>query len=77
MEFSVAALTPERWPALEALFGERGAVGGCWCMYWRIGRDYRKQPADLNKTAFHRLVHAGPPPGLLAFAGTSPWAGVT
>ena len=23
-------LTPDRWPDLEALFGPRGAVGGCW-----------------------------------------------
>ncbi len=31
----IAPLTGENWPDLEALFGPRGAVGGCWCMYWR------------------------------------------
>jgi hypothetical protein len=31
------------WPALEDLFGKNGAVGGCWCMYWRIGRAYRER----------------------------------
>jgi hypothetical protein len=25
-------LTSERWGDLEALFGERGACGGCWCV---------------------------------------------
>ena len=28
-------LTPDRWADLEALFRPRGAVGGCWCMWWR------------------------------------------
>ena len=26
-------LTPALWPDLERLFGPRGAVGGCWCMF--------------------------------------------
>ncbi len=26
-------VTAERWQDLEALFGESGAYGGCWCMY--------------------------------------------
>jgi hypothetical protein len=30
-------LTPDLWPALEDLFAGKGACGGCWCMYWRIG----------------------------------------
>lgn len=28
-------VTPDRWGDLERLFGPLGAVGGCWCMYWR------------------------------------------
>jgi hypothetical protein len=62
-------LTPDLWPALEDLFGKRGACNGCWCMYWRIGTAYRKQPANKNKMAFRQVVNAGPPPGLLAFDG--------
>ena len=46
-----------------------GAVGGCWCMYWRIGRTYREKPREENKTAFREIVERGPPPGLLAFDG--------
>ena len=66
---TVRPLTPDLWPALEDLFGERGACGGCWCMYWRIGSDYRKRPAAKNKAAFREVVTQGPPPGLLAFDG--------
>jgi GNAT superfamily N-acetyltransferase len=36
-------------------------------MYWRIGAEYRKQPASRNKAEFREIVKRGPPPGLLAF----------
>src|SRR3712207_1320222 len=69
MELSVHPLTPDRLPALEDLFGQQGPVSRCWCMYWRIGNDYRNRPRDANKAAFCELVNDGPPPGLLAFDG--------
>jgi GNAT superfamily N-acetyltransferase len=68
LDLTVRSLTPDLWPSLEDLFGERGAVGGCWCMYWRVGAAYRRRPAQANRTAFQEVVAAGPPPGLLAFA---------
>jgi GNAT superfamily N-acetyltransferase len=69
MNLTIRPLTPELWPALEDLFGDQGPVSRCWCMYWRIGNDYRKRPPDANKAAFCELVKDGPPPGLLAFDG--------
>jgi GNAT superfamily N-acetyltransferase len=69
MKLTVRPLTPDLWPALEDLFGKNGAVGGCWCMYWRIGRAYRKRPHEENRAAFREVVKRGPPPGLLAFDG--------
>ena len=69
MKLTIRPLTPDLWPALEDLFGERGAVGGCWCMYWRIGNAYRKRPGEKNKADFRAVVKRGPPPGLLAFDG--------
>ena len=69
MAFKVRPLTPELWPALEDLFGKRGACNGCWCMFWRIGPAYHKRPRDQNKEAFREVVKQGPPPGLLAFDG--------
>ena len=65
----IRPLTPDLWPALENLFGELGACNGCWCMYWRIGSAYRKQPREANKAAFGEIVKHGPPPGLIAFDG--------
>jgi len=38
-------------------------------MYWRIGPEYHKRLREKNKSAFHRIVKQGPPPGLLAFDG--------
>ncbi len=67
MDLEVRELTPALWPSLEDLFGDKGAVGGCWCMYWRIGSEYRRRPAEANKADFEAVVAAGPPPGLLAF----------
>lgn len=70
MSLTILPLTPDRWPALENLFGsKKGACNGCWCMYWRIGANYHKRQRELNKEAFREIVNAGPPPGLLAFDG--------
>jgi hypothetical protein len=64
----VHALTPDLWPAFEDLFGKWGASNGCWCMYWRLGGDYRGR-LEENKRALRRIVKSGSPPGLLAFDG--------
>lgn len=69
MKLVIRPLTPDLWPALEDLFGKRGACNGCWCMYMRIGAANRKRPAAANKAAFREIVMRGPPPGLLAFDG--------
>ncbi|WP_348265033.1 GNAT family N-acetyltransferase [Telmatobacter sp. DSM 110680] len=67
MKLSIRPLTPDLWPALEDLFGERGACNGCWCMYWRIGSAYLKQASEINRKKFRAIVNHGPPPGLIAF----------
>lgn len=69
MQLTIHPLTPDRWDALQDLFGDRGPVSRCWCMYWRIGNAYLKRPPAENKSAFCELVKKGPPPGLLAFDG--------
>lgn len=69
MELVVRPLTPDLWSAFQDLFDTSGPVSHCWCMYWRIGSAYGKQPREKNKAAFHKIVKKGPPPGLLAFDG--------
>jgi len=69
MKLTIRPLTPDLWPAIEELFGKKGASNGCWCMYWRIGSAYRQRPREENKAAFQKVVKSGPPPGLIAFDG--------
>src|SRR5438034_8646201 len=78
-KISVKPLTAELWPALEDLFGEQGACNGCWCMYWRIGAEYKNRPREENRRDFEQVVKAGPPPGLVAFEGDVPvgWCQLT
>ncbi len=79
LKIRVKPLTPALWPALQELFGPRGACNGCWCMYWRIGAAYRRRPDEKNRADFRQIVKTGPPPGLLAFDGEIPigWCQLT
>ncbi len=71
----VSPLTPKRWPDFEMLFGERGACGGCWCMYWRIPRSqFEKRKGAGNKRAMKKMVNEGTVPGLIAYAAGEPIA---
>ena len=73
------ALTPDRWSDLEQLFGERGACGGCWCMWWRLKRStFNQQKGAKNKAAFKAVVDAGEAPGILAYENGTPigWCAV-
>ena len=77
---AIHPLTPDRWPDLERLFGPKGAVAGCWCMWWRLKRrDWDAGKPDGNRSAFRARVERGPPPGLLAYSGETAvgWCQVT
>lgn len=66
-------VTPERWRDVEALFGRRGATGGCWCMWWRLRRaQFNAAKGDGNKQALQRLVESGAVSGLLAYVDDRP-----
>ncbi|HEU0222338.1 MAG TPA: GNAT family N-acetyltransferase [Paracoccaceae bacterium] len=70
MEIAVVPLTPERWPDFEALFGPNGACAGCWCTYFRMRPKERQAGDAAARRAFIReRIAAGPPPGMLAYAG--------
>ena len=63
-------LTAERWRDFTALFGRRGACGGCWCMWWRLSqREFEARKGEKNRRAMHRLVKKGSEPGILAYVG--------
>jgi len=68
-------LTPVRWTDLEKLFGEHGACGGCWCMWWRLTRtQFNKQKGKANKKALKKIVASGQVPGIIAYDHQEPVA---
>jgi GNAT superfamily N-acetyltransferase len=68
-------LAPDRWTDLEKLFGEKGACGGCWCMWWRLKRSqFEQQKGEGNRKALKRIVASGEIPGLLAYLHNEPVA---
>ena len=75
LRLSFHPATSSRWPDVEELFGERGACGGCWCMYWRLPRGlWSARKGSKNKNAFKKIVSANEAPGVLAYAGKTPVA---
>jgi GNAT superfamily N-acetyltransferase len=80
-KLTCSALTPDDWPALERLFGARGACGGCWCMFWRArygGARFEADKGAVNRRKFRELVRTGRAQGCLAFRGGEPvgWVSV-
>lgn len=68
-------LRRDDWPRVEALFGERGACGGCWCMWWRVptgGKAWDAAKGAPNRAAFRALVERGDASGVLALSGDTP-----
>jgi predicted GNAT family acetyltransferase len=67
MTHTIVPLTPDLWPAFEALFGKQGACYGCWCTYFRLPPAARRASNhQSNKEHIRERIEAGPPPGLLA-----------
>ena len=67
---TIRPLTRADWPAVERLFGPKGACGGCWCMWWRVaphGRTWREVVGEPNRRALRALVQAGGIHSVMAF----------
>lgn len=64
------------WSKFVQLFGERGACGSCWCMYYRLKKaDFVEGKAEGgNRAAMQKLVMEGRPTGMLAFYEGEPIA---
>ena len=75
LELDFHPVTPERWVDLEKLFGPQGAIGGCWCMWWRIKRvEFEQQQGEGNHEAMCSIVESGKVPGILAYSAGEPIA---
>ena len=66
-------VTAERWDDFEKMFGPRGAIGGCWCMWWRLSRgEFERQKGEGNRHAMQTIVSSGEIPGILAYIDDKP-----
>lgn len=72
-KFKFLPLTSTRWDDLVELFGERGACGGCWCMWWKLSRaEWAAGKGTKNKNALKKIVTSGISPGIIAYDGNEP-----
>lgn len=62
-------LTKNNWNTFVQLFGEKGACGNCWCMYYRLSKsDFDEGKLnDRNKNSMKELVWTEKPTGIIAF----------
>jgi GNAT superfamily N-acetyltransferase len=75
LAITIRPATPERWKDIETLFGERGACGGCWCMFWRLPRrEWEAGKGAGNRKALKRIVTRGDAPGVIGYASDEPVA---
>src|SRR5437868_1417297 len=71
----IRTITKDDWPIIERLFGERGACGGCWCMWPRLpqgGKLWEESKGETNRRNFRRLIRAGKVHAVIALAGDEP-----
>jgi GNAT superfamily N-acetyltransferase len=76
---SFKELTLATWKDFEQLFGERGACGGCWCMYWRLrNKEFEAQKGSYNKKAMKELAKASAQIGIIMYLDLEPigWCSV-
>jgi GNAT superfamily N-acetyltransferase len=79
MPLEIRPVTPGRWDDLLELFGPRGAVAGCWCMWWRLSaKEWEHKAYEGNRRSMKKLVDGGERPGLLAYRDGKPvgWVSV-
>jgi GNAT superfamily N-acetyltransferase len=72
-DIEIKPLTLRAWKHFEALFGPRGAYGGCWCMWWHLSRSqFSAGQGDSNRCAMRALVASGVVPGVIGFVDGKP-----
>lgn len=79
LNLEIHAFDASRWSDFEALLGERGGCGGCWCMSWRLKRSvFEQQKGKINKLAMRLLVEQNEKVGILAYIDGKPigWCAV-
>jgi len=62
-------LTKSNWNNFVQLFGNNGACGNCWCMFYRLKKSdfHEGKVANGNKDSMRKIVWQGKPAGILGF----------
>lgn len=69
LDLSFHPLTQKLWRDFELLFGDKGACGGCWCMYWKLTeKAYKDNKGDGNRQQQKSIIDAKKIPGLIAYS---------
>jgi len=79
MNITYKELALDTWLDFVTLFGEKGACGGCWCMYWRLrNKDFENRKGAGNKRAMKKLAKNGRQIGLIMYVDNVPagWCSV-
>jgi len=74
-EIEYREITPRDWAVVERLFGEKGACGGCWCMWWRVergGKLWEQTKGARAKRLMKGLISARRARAVIAFDGERP-----
>jgi len=69
---TIRPLKEDDWPIIVELFGEKGACGGCWCMWWRLpsgGKSWEQSKGQKNRNSLQQLLEAGKIHSVMAFSG--------
>lgn len=66
-ELTFEPLSKKNWGKFVELFGERGACGNCWCMYFRLKKEefVNGKENNGNKERMKELVWNSEPTGIL------------
>lgn len=60
-------IQPATWTDFEAIMGENGGCGGCWCMLWRrSAKEMENGKGEGNRQAMKSIFENGEIPGLIA-----------
>src|SRR4051812_28790965 len=76
MNLTIEPLSKTNWNKFVQLFGEKGACGNCWCMYYRLKKSEFDEGKhnNGNKENMKLLVWDSQPTGLIGLCDGQPVA---
>lgn len=74
MKLAFKYMAPELWDDVVALFGSKGACGGCWCQAWRIekGEKWKDIQGEKAKERLHNGIINNTVFAVIAYDGIKP-----